>query len=106
MKKVLLVAALVAFGVAVTAMAEEAAKAEAMVTVKGVVVVVKEADAVKTVGIKKAEGEVVNVVLDEQGKKLAAADGKAVVAGGTMKEKDLVVKSFKVAEEKAPEAAK
>jgi hypothetical protein len=100
-KAIILSIVAMVLGAVVVSIAEEAAAPE--VTVKGTVVVTKEGDAVAKIVIKKAEGAAVNVALDDEGKKLAAMDGKAVEAKGVMKEEKLVVKSCKAVEEKKAE---
>ncbi len=57
----------------------------------GTVAVTKDGDAIKSITItggKKDAPVVVCVVLDENGKKVAAFDGKKVKATGTIEEKD------------------
>jgi hypothetical protein len=87
MKKV---AALIAFCmVAMVAATIVTAADEAKATeVAGVVAVVKDGDAVKSISITGADKVVVDVVLDAEGKKLADMDKKSVKVTGVVAEKD------------------
>ncbi len=73
------------------------AKAADKVTVKGVVAVEKNGDAVTKVVIK-AEDKATTVALDENGKKLAALEGKTVTVVGVMDGENLVVEEITPAE--------
>ena len=111
MKKIiaLSVVALI-LGAVMVSVADEAkapaAAAAATQVVKGTVVVTKDGDTVKSIQIKTDAGDLVNVVMDDAGKLLVKSAGKMVAATGEMKDKDLVVKSCKMVEEKKVEAAK
>jgi len=79
------------------------AEKPALITVKGVVSVVKDANGVVTaVKLTTADKVVSNVIMDKVAMDMAKADGKEVEAQAMKHGADLMVVSFKVVE-KAPE---